>query len=88
MLRTVLWNLFLLALPFLLYAAYVALARRERVRAGEAWDQAPLSWLFIAGVVLVIASFLVLGLVTEDPGEGRYVPARYEDGRIVPGEVR
>lgn len=88
MLRTILWNLFLLVLPFLLYAAYVALVRRQRVSAGQAWDQAPLSWLFIAGIVLVIASFLVLGLVTEDSGKGRYVPARYEDGRIVPGEVR
>jgi hypothetical protein len=80
MLRLFLQYVLPLLLPFLAYVVYARLARKTRVL-----DDAPWLGLAAAGVALLTVSLVSWGLLTgADPGE-TYVPARIEDGRLVPG---
>ena len=72
-----------LALPFLLYGLYIWHLKR-RGRPGPVIT--PWFWLAAIGMTLVIATLIVGGLIVgEEPG--RYVPARFENGKIMPGRV-
>jgi hypothetical protein len=41
----------------------------------------------IAGLALVAASFVYLGLTEGDSTTGKYVPAHVVNGKVVPGHV-
>lgn len=72
---------------YLVWAWFTAQRReaREFGRRLPAWQEWPWAWLITAGAALVTATLFALGL-SEDGGTGKqYVPARYEDGRLVPG---
>lgn len=73
-----------LLLPFLLYGVYLWRVKRSG-RDGPAVT--PWFWLVLSGLILMGVSFGVVSLMGEHGG-GTYVPARMQDGRIVPGEVR
>ena len=70
-------------LPFLLYGLYLWHAKRTGRNSPEA---TPWFWLAGAGLLLVILGFLIWGgfFLNET---GSYTPARFENGRIVPGRV-
>jgi len=79
MLRILLQYLLPLLLPFLAWLVYARLTRKTTV------NDAP--WLILAatGVGLLIVSLVSWTLLSgSEPGE-TYVPARFEDGRLVPG---
>jgi hypothetical protein len=85
MLRKLLTIALPLVLPFVLYWAYLSLARR-RAGAGAApgWQDAPWIWMAGAGVVLMIAALAAFGLTSGvEPGT-KLVPPTFDDGRIVP----
>lgn len=72
-----------LLLPFIFYGLYIWHVKRSG-RDGP--EVTPWFWLSATGLLLVVIGFVVGGLVFgEDPGQ--YVPARFEDGRIVPGRI-
>lgn len=75
----------LFALPFLVFAGYLAVSR-QGVRAVRA--PAPLFWLAASGLLLVIASFVYAGLFGGVSTRGRYVPPAYVHGQIVPAHIR
>jgi hypothetical protein len=80
MLRIALQYLLPLVLPLLAYLIYAGVSRKTRVLEGAPWIG-----LAAAGVVLMAASLVSWSLLTgAEPGE-TYVPARVEDGRVVPG---
>jgi hypothetical protein len=74
-------------LPFGAYFVYIAFAKRAEAK-GIRWQEAPWVSLAIAGLALVIASFVATGLFTGADPAGTYVPPRMEDGKIVPGHVK
>ncbi len=81
-----------LILPFAVYAAWLSVERRraEKLGRGEvpSWAEAPLVWLAGAGLGLALVATAGLALLQGgDKFDGRYVPARVEDGRIVPGHI-
>ncbi|MDE3115272.1 MAG: hypothetical protein KGL26_06695 [Pseudomonadota bacterium] len=84
MIRLVLERMALFAIPFLLFAAYVVANQRvaQRPRPDTPWV-----WLSIAGLVLVILSFVVVGLTEGETTKGVYVPPQEVNGKIVPGHV-
>ncbi len=86
MLRIVLVQLVLFAIPFLVWALYVLMVRR-RVAQDGLFNDAPMAWLIVSGVLLAAAALFFLAFTTGSPPDGKYVPPRYEDGRIVPGHV-
>ena len=85
MIRLVVINIALFALPFVLYVFWVRVVRRDRHAALLAG--APLLWLAAAGLLLSGAAFLVYGHLTGAPPGSVYVPAEYRDGEIIPGRI-
>jgi len=83
MIRRIIFDVLLFLLPFALYGLYWRFSPSPNGRT----TQHPWSYLLISGLVLVAASFVVLG-VTEGSGQqGNYVPAHLENGHVVPGHV-
>ena len=83
MIRRILFDVLLFLLPFALYGLYW----RFSAKSGARSTAHPWNYLLISGLVLVAASFVVLG-VTEGSGQqGVYVPAHVENGRVIPGHV-
>ena len=79
MLRILLQYLLPLVLPFLVYLIYARLTHKSGV------TDAPWLGLAAAGIVLMAVSLASWTLLSgSEPGE-TYVPARIEDGRLVPG---
>jgi hypothetical protein len=79
MLRILLQYLLPLLLPFLAYLIYARLTRRTGL------NDAPWLGLGAAGVGLLAVSLVTWSILSgSEPGE-TYVPARVEDGEVVPG---
>jgi heme/copper-type cytochrome/quinol oxidase subunit 3 len=87
MIRPVLSEILLFALPFVLYAVFLW-ATRAGVMDPESWPVSRLVTLAILSFALVIGSFIYFANYTGAPPGSRYVPAHIEDGKFVPGQVR
>jgi phosphoglycerol transferase MdoB-like AlkP superfamily enzyme len=83
--RIILERLLLFVVPFVLYGAYLVLLRLFPPRPAQPH---PWTLLFIAGLVLFAASFVVWGMTEGEPTTGTYVAPHLENGRVVPGYVR
>jgi hypothetical protein len=80
MLRLLLQYVLPLVLPFLAYLIYARLSHKTGGMGDTPWIG-----LAAAGVGLLVVSLVSWGLLSgSDPGE-TYVPARFEDGQLVPG---
>ena len=86
MLRVFLVHALLFSAPFIGYALYLMLSRRN-VSDRESWVDAPVGWLALAGVAIAAASLLLLASFDGGHREGKYVPARFENGVLVPGRI-
>jgi hypothetical protein len=87
MIRPVLTELALFLAPFAVYAIFLW-ATRAGVLDPAHWSLSRLAWLVAAALLLVIGSFVVLAQWGGDPPGSAYVPARVEDGKVVPGESK
>lgn len=87
MIRPVLIEVSLFALPFVLYALYL-LATRSEVFDREAWPLKVFAWLTGAAFVLMLVSFVLVAHFSGAPPGSTYVPAHIENGRLVPGETK
>lgn len=85
MIRALARPLIFFAVPFALYALYLA-ARLINPFALERWTRAIVP-LTLVGVILAVGSLVAVGLFVPRH-EGRYVPAHIEDGRVVPGRIQ
>jgi hypothetical protein len=85
MLRAILELVGVFLLPFVAFGIY----RLFRSNAKEVEDAArfkPYAWLTLAGLVLV-AGFIVYGMINTERGQGAYHPARMENGVLVPSKI-
>jgi hypothetical protein len=73
-------------LPFAAYGLWLLVTRRSVGGVAE-WEVRTVTYLSLAGAVLMIASILFFIHYDRDPPGGTYVPAHMEDGRIVPGRI-
>ena len=76
MIRQIIQLLAIFLLPFLLYFAYVLVAR-QRTKQGEtkpAWEDGPWFWLAIVGLGLCVVAFLGVGLLRETSTDLHNVP--------------
>jgi Family of unknown function (DUF6111) len=78
----VIQGLVLFLLPFVLFAVYLVVRRRNPLLWSHWSDQS--LWLTIAGLGFVVISLLATGLLAERQ-TGTYVPTHVENGRVVPG---
>ncbi|BAT58913.1 hypothetical protein GJW-30_1_01441 [Variibacter gotjawalensis] len=85
MIRPLLTEISLFVAPFLLYAAFL-IATRVSVNDPNAWTWKVIGWLSLAGLILVIFSFIILATFSGVPSGSNYRPAHMENGKLVPGE--
>jgi len=81
-------NAFLFLLPFMLYGLYVLAARRLGWMSRDADQAPPHAWLVLTGLGLVLASIGLFAVFDGSEVGKEYVPARLENGEIVPGGFR
>ena len=91
MLRILLEYAMPIALPSLLYLAWLAYENQRIARGGEGvlrrLEDGPWAWLIAGGVVLAVAGTALLAVIGETGTEGHYVPPRVENGQVVPGHI-
>jgi hypothetical protein len=85
MLRAILELVGVFLLPFAAYGLY-RLFRNDAKEAEDAQRFRPYAWLTLAGLVLV-AGFIVYGMVNTQRGQGAYHPAKVENGVLVPSKI-
>jgi Family of unknown function (DUF6111) len=85
MIRIVIENLLLFLAPTLVYVAYTYIRRRGTGDNAPVIQDAPLIWLFVAGIGLMVATLALFGSTSGwQPGTA-YQPPVYKDGKIEPG---
>ena len=77
-----------LILPTLVFVGWALLTRRRKAGQVFAWEGGPWFWLILAGVVLLAGVLSYQAITGGSAPGGTYVPPRYEDGRVVPAEVK
>ncbi|HST93778.1 MAG TPA: DUF6111 family protein [Microvirga sp.] len=85
MTRAIIQELVLFLLPFVAFALYLVVRRRNPLL-WSSWS-AQSVWLVIAGLTCVVISLLAAGILAERR-TGTYVPSHMENGRIVPGQFK
>jgi hypothetical protein len=88
MIRVVIENILLFLLPTAMYVAYVLLVRRGATPAGEALNDAPLVWLFVAGAALVVGTLVFYGSTSGGKPGQVYIPPHVKNGHIEPGHMK
>ena len=87
MLRVFLTIVLPLLLPTAIYVGWLWFmywsAQGEPVR----WSALPLVWLAVAGVLLLAVVLITVNVHFGEAGPSRYIPPRYEDGRLLPPEI-
>jgi len=73
-------------LPFAIYAAWLAFTKGSLSNL-EDWQARTIGYLAIAGAGLLLVAIAVFVSFQGNPPGETYVPARIEDGRIVPGHT-
>jgi hypothetical protein len=90
MIRGALLVLLPLALPFLAYGVYLALARRKARLAGEgklpAWQNAPWHLIVILGVLLMLVGLMYYRETTGVPPGVKIEKSRVIDGEMKPAQ--
>jgi Family of unknown function (DUF6111) len=85
MLRIALIDILLFALPFLVYAAYMVLAKGAAP--SSLWQGAPVFWLLAAGCGLLLVTMATLVQFSGGQPGGTYHPPEIENGVVKPGEI-
>ena len=84
--RIILEPALLFGSPFAAYAAYLAV-RQKYPFAVAYWSRSAVSTLALAGLAVAVAGVFAIGIFAER-GQGAYVPAHIENGRIAPGRIQ
>ena len=87
MIRPVLTELLLFAVPFVLYAVFLW-ATKAGVMDPESWPVSRIASLAIVALLMVLGSFLYFANYTGSQPGSIYVPAHMENGTFVPGQTR
>jgi hypothetical protein len=88
MVRVIIENVLLFLLPTAVYVGYVFLVRKSSANTNQVLNEAPLIWLFLAGLTTIFVTVLVFGAKHEGSPDQVYEPPSYKDGKIVPGRVK
>ena len=87
MIRPIATEIGLFLTPFVVYAAFL-MATRVGILHPNAWALPRLTGLVIASLILMVGSFVALGVFGRAPPGSIYVPAHIEDGKFVPQTYR
>jgi hypothetical protein len=87
MIRPILIEIGLFIAPFVIYAA-VLVGTAKGIRQSSAWSIRRVAVLGIAGLVLMLGSFVIFAQFSGAPPGSTYIPAHIENGKFVPGTTR
>ena len=79
----ILTQLVLFALPFILFALYRLAITEAEQEGRKPW---PIRFLFGAGLVLAVGSWIIFIFLDRGGREECYRPAQIVDGQVIPGE--
>lgn len=82
--RVIIINLFLFLLPFIGYGLYI-FYRKGSVDAEDALRGKAFFWLIGSGIACVVIGLTALATFQSGSPDAVYVPARYENGVLIPG---
>lgn len=85
MLRIALIDVLMFSLPFLVYGAYMLVAKGTHP--AQVWETAPLVWLLAAGCLLLLITMAALISFSGGKPGGTYHPSSVEDGVVKPGSI-
>ena len=85
MLRVALEPIALFLSPFALFAVYLVLRARYPL-AIEHWPRTRVATLTLVGLAIAVLGMAVLAAFAPR-GQGTYVPARIENGKLIPGHI-
>ncbi|MGB0748584.1 MAG: DUF6111 family protein [Magnetospiraceae bacterium] len=74
-----------LVAPFAVYVAWALYANRGADKKLPHWEDGPYFWLFVAGAVLCIGSFVAFALTSGADPDAVYTAPVFKDGQIQPG---
>jgi hypothetical protein len=87
MIRTILTELGLFALPFVVYVGFLY-ATRAGLLHPESWPMKRVVLLTAAAIILSAGGLAIFGDFTGSPPGSTYVPAHIENGKFVPGVTK
>ncbi|MGX1324973.1 hypothetical protein AB7M17_008426 [Bradyrhizobium sp. USDA 377] len=87
MIRTVLTEIGIFLIPFVVYALFLA-ATRSGLFARTSWPVTVVARLALVALAMVIAGLIALAQFSGAGPDSTYVPAHIEDGKFVPGTER
>jgi len=82
MIRIILWNLFLFALPFIISGLWSRWLNKEHPPEKRIRNIAISA---VIGSFLVLSSLIYYRVVSTSSPQGIYVPPKFENGEVVPG---
>lgn len=85
MARIALIDILMFSLPFLVYGAYMLLARR--MEPADILQTAPILWLLAAGCLLLLITMATLISFSGGKPGGTYHPPSFENGVVKPGTI-
>jgi hypothetical protein len=87
MIRPVFTELALFLIPFALFAVYLVVTSQGLFDPAS-WPWSRVVWLFIAALLTMLGSFVVFAQFGGAPPGSTYTPARFENGKLVPGTAK
>jgi hypothetical protein len=87
MIRPVFTELALFAIPFAIYGIFL-LATRRGLMDPASWPLLRVVWLFIAALLFVLGGFVAFAQFGGAPPHSTYTPARFENGKLIPGSAK
>ena len=79
-----------LALPALVFVGWVLLTRKEDGKDLSTLDRlqkGPWYWILVIGLTLTLGGLAAIAAFEGAPPGGTYQAPRFEDGRIIPGQL-
>lgn len=76
-------------LPLMVYAVWFIFFRKKR-EADEPvpeWEKKLWLWTFLASALIALIYMVVFSMGTEENKTGKYTPAHYENGKLIPGKI-
>jgi hypothetical protein len=84
MARFIAFNAIFFLLPFAGYAAWL-IATRGTAGSATDWPVRTVGYLAITGAAILVASLVAFTTFSGAPPGSRYMPAKIQNGRLVPG---
>ena len=86
--RPYVYEIALFLLPFLVYGIWLVLVRKMDPTRLSSWREAPIVVLVVAAAIVTTIGLVAVGHFGKGPAGAGYQPARLENGKLIPPEIK